>query len=134
MKEPEHVEQRQLFRWIAMHEARVPELRLAYAIPNGRKRTEAEAGKLKAEGVRRGVPDVALDVARRGHHGLRIEMKAPGKLKDTSAEQDEWHRLLRAEGYLVVVCDRWQLAWNQMMTYLDRYSLLLDPTLIPPLR
>jgi hypothetical protein len=122
-REPEHVEQRQLFYWARLHEAKVPELRWLYAVPNGRRRTPAEAGKLKAEGVRKGVPDVALDVARQGFHGLRIEMKAPGKLNDVSADQAEWIAQLVREGYDVVVCDGWQYAWNHLMAYLGRREM-----------
>lgn len=38
----------------------VPELRWLHAIPNGGYRDKVTAGKLKAEGVKRGIPDVFL--------------------------------------------------------------------------
>lgn len=122
-REPEHVEQKALFYWAALHETRVPELAMLYAIPNGRGRSKAEAGKLKAEGVKAGVLDVALDVARGGYHGLRIEMKAPDKLDNVSAEQTTWIERLRAEGYAADVFDHWEDAWNALMAYLDRPEL-----------
>lgn len=122
-REPEHVEQKQLFRWVALHEARFPALKYLYAVPNGRGRAPAEAGKLKAEGVKRGVPDVALDVARHGFHGLRIEMKAPGEIKDVSEEQRDWQAHLVREGYLVYDCDSWQDAWKAIVEYLGRPDL-----------
>ena len=122
-KEPEHVEQAQLFRWAALHERRIPELQWLYAIPNGRFRHISEAVKLKAEGVQPGVPDVALDVARQGYHGFRIEMKAPGKKKQTSEIQRCWHDFLRIQGYQVVTCDSWQEAWNALVTYLGHENL-----------
>lgn len=130
-REPEHVEQKAVFYWAALHQARVPELDMFYAIPNGRGRSKAEAGKLKAEGVKRGVPDIALDVARRGKHGLRIEMKAPGALNTVSADQEIWIARLEAEGYEVHVCDRWQNAWNVLMDYLGYPHFKVWP--VPPL-
>lgn len=71
----EDEEQIALFRWAAMMEWKYPQLRRLYHIPNGGKRTKAEAGIFKAMGVKSGVPDVHLPVARGGYHGLYIEMK-----------------------------------------------------------
>ena len=132
-REREHLEQRALFRWAAMHEARLPELGLLFAVPNGRKRTAAEAGKLKAEGVKSGVPDVWLPVPRQGYHGLVIEMKAPGKLANTSEAQDRWIERLQDQGWCVGVCDRWQHAWNLLARYLGHPDLVIAEHLIPPL-
>ncbi len=117
-REPEHAEQAALLYWVRLHEARYPELRWLYAVPNGRGRSKAEAGKLKAEGVKRGVPDLALDVARGGYHGLRIEMKAPGKLRSLSHDQRMWHNHLLLEGYAIHTSDDWRDAWVALMTYL----------------
>lgn len=126
--EPEHEEQKSLFYWASLHEARIPELRWLYAIPNGRFRHISEAVKLKAEGVRAGVPDVALDVARGGYHGLRIEMKAPGRASTTSDIQLAWHQFLRAQGYDVRVFDDWRAAWNHLMVYLGHPALKQQAT------
>ena len=60
MKASEHQEQVALFRWAEFAIARWPELALMYAIPNGGHRHKAVAAGLKAEGVKRGVPDVCL--------------------------------------------------------------------------
>src|SRR5262245_8907913 len=76
--EREHFEQVALFEWAQYNISRLPELDLLFAIPNGGKRSKAVAGKLKAEGVKAGVPDICLPVARRGYHGLFIELKAEG--------------------------------------------------------
>ena len=46
-----------------------------FHIPNGGYRNKAEAAHLKAQGVRPGVPDLCVPVARHGYHGLYIEMK-----------------------------------------------------------
>lgn len=125
-REPEHLEQRCLFDWIDKHLVRIPDLRGAFAVPNGRGRSRMEAGKLKAEGVRRGVPDVWLAVPRDGYHGLVCEFKAPGKLRDVSPEQEAWHRFLRDQGYLVIVSDNWRSAWNLIVRYLGRADLCME--------
>lgn len=94
----------------------VPALRLLHAIPNGGHRNKATAGKLKAEGVRRGVPDLCLPVPMGGFHGLYIEMKAVGG--KASSEQLEWHAALRAKGYRVEVCVGADAAWAVICEYL----------------
>jgi hypothetical protein len=47
-----------------------------YAVPNGGYRNIYVARKLKAEGVKAGVADLCLPAARRGYHGLYLEMKS----------------------------------------------------------
>lgn len=71
------------------------------AIPNGGHRHPAVAGKLKAEGVRRGFPDLILAIPITPYHGLFIEMKARGGRP--SVEQKCWISLLREQGYQAVV-------------------------------
>jgi hypothetical protein len=57
---------------------------------------------LEAEGVKAGVPDIHLPVARGGFHGLYIEMKF-GKGKLTGAQED-YILFLKQRGYAVAVC------------------------------
>ena len=106
-----------LFEWAAVMVGKYPELAWLYHVPNGGSRNGAEAGKFQAMGVKRGVPDVALDVARGGFHGLRIEMKRRrgGRLSD---EQREWIEHLNAEGYRAVVCEGWEAAAKAIEIYL----------------
>lgn len=93
-----------------------PELRLFHAIPNGGHRARRTAARLKAEGVRAGVPDYCLPVARGGFHGLYIELKTnAGRL---SPEQHQWMVALTSEGYLAVMCRGWAQAWNVVRDYL----------------
>ena len=76
-----------------------------YAIPNGGYRTKAEAAMLKAEGVRKGVPDLCVPMARGGYHSLYIEMKrADGTASDVSDEQYEWITGLMDEGMAAFAC------------------------------
>ena len=99
-KATEHQEQVSLFQWAAHMSGKYPELRLMYAIPNGGLRNAVVARKLKAEGVKAGVPDIFLPAARCGYHGLYIEMKRTkgGRL---STEQAQWIADLLNQGYAV---------------------------------
>lgn len=72
-------------------------------VPNGGSRHPAEAARLKAQGVKAGVPDLCVPVAAGGYHGLFVEMKAV-KGGRVSAKQAEWLRLLRRQGYAAWVC------------------------------
>lgn len=72
---------------------------LIFAIPNGGKRSKATAGRLKAEGVKAGVPDLFLPLARNGYHGLFLELKvSPNKRERV---QSLWHVRLMEQGYSV---------------------------------
>lgn len=112
----EHTEQAALFEWAAWNQRWDAALNMLYAVPNGGKRDKATAAKLKAEGVKAGVPDVFLPVARMGYHGFYLELKV-GKNK-TSAEQDAWLNALASEGYLVDVSYGWQEAAHKIARYL----------------
>jgi hypothetical protein len=112
----EHTEQCALFRWADIQQRRLPALSLLFAIPNGGLRSKATAGKLKAEGVKAGVPDICLPVARGEYHGLWIELKA-GRNKPTTT-QVAWHLRLSREGYRVAVCWGWASAREVIEEYL----------------
>lgn len=73
-----------------------------FAIPNGGTRNKIEAANLKRQGVKKGVPDLYIPVAKGGYHGLFIEMKY-GKGKP-SKYQNLWIELLNRNGYLATVC------------------------------
>ena len=111
MRTTEHDIQSALFTWAQFQTAQHPELSLMFAIPNGGKREKRQdkkgrwfsptAQKLKKEGVKPGIPDIFLPCARGGSYGLFIEMKAPdGRV---SPDQEAIHKLLREEGYAVIV-------------------------------
>lgn len=109
-------EQRALFQWAAIFEGKHPELTLLHHVPNGGKRDKVTAALLKAEGVKSGVPDVCLPVARGGYHGLYIEMKA-GKNK-LSVNQETWLKQLTLQGYCTAVCYGWHEAAEVITKYL----------------
>jgi len=113
----EATEQTRLIQWARMQSGRYKELALLYHIPNGGSRHRAEAARLKAQGVQAGVPDLCLPVARGGCHGLYIELKRiqGGKI---SPEQTAWMEALKAQGYMVAVCQGWEMASEIIMRYL----------------
>ena len=92
--------------------------RLLMAIPNGGYRTATTARKLHAEGVQPGVPDLFLAVARKGYHGLWIEMKN-GKTGVLSEHQKEMIARLKAEGYACDVCRTQEEFINSIKNYID---------------
>lgn len=87
-------------------ELRYPEaFKLIYHVPNGGHRHKLVAIKLKGQGVKAGVPDLVLPMARGGHFGLYIEFKAmPPFDAAVSASQDAYIQALIDQGYLAVVC------------------------------
>lgn len=113
-------EQEALFRWAVFARGKYPELDLLYHIPNGGSRNRLEAANLKRQGVKAGVPDLCLPVARGKYHGLYIEMKY-GKNK-TSENQNIWLKALAAQGYAAAVCYGWQEAQELVTKYLELRS------------
>ncbi len=117
MKTTEHDEQVTLMQWAELMKGKYPELALFHAIPNGGRRDAVTGRRLKEEGVKAGVPDLCLPVARGGYHGLYIEMKT---LKGTvQATQKWWLEQLEKQGYLTEVCRSSEEAEGVLMAYLD---------------
>lgn len=73
-----------------------------YHVPNGGYRDYLEAVKFKRMGVKAGVPDICIPIARKGHHGLYIELKRVrgSSISDT---QKWWLDELKRQGYDVFV-------------------------------
>lgn len=123
-RQAEHDQQVALFQWAAACARAIPALVNLYAIPNGGKRNVVTAARLKAEGAKAGVPDVALAWPLRSEEtphlfaspGLYIEMKA-GKNKP-STEQIAWRERLIAAGYRYVLAYSWTQAANAILDYL----------------
>jgi hypothetical protein len=82
-------------------------------VPNGGQRSAIAGAKLKAQGVKRGVPDILIfdpedlrSVNKRNGFGdrkvgLAIELKVSGK---PTPQQFQWHDDLRSRGWRVEVC------------------------------
>jgi hypothetical protein len=89
----EHEEQRELVRWFRQT---WPSVRI-FAIPNGGARSKATAGRLKAEGVASGVPDLFVPAWH-----LWVEMKRT-KGGSLSQEQKDWIKYLESVGFCCIV-------------------------------
>lgn len=113
----EEYEQICLFKWAALESGAHPELALLHAIPNGGKRIPREAARMKAGGVKAGVPDMFLPVAREGCHGLYIELKRRDGGR-VSRQQVAWMDALARQGFKVALCHGWHAACEEIMRYL----------------
>lgn len=87
-----------------------------YAIENERKTlSPQQAGRRTKMGVRAGVCDLCLPIARHGFHGLYVEMKSPkGK---TSEFQEQFIKEVLQEGYYATVCHSADEAIKILMNY-----------------
>lgn len=114
-------EQIAIFEWAQWQYGRYPELLLLYHTPNGGSRPIKEAVELKAQGVKPGVPDIFLPVARGGYHGLYIELKRL-KRSRTSDAQLAWIDALREQGFMAEVCHGAEDAISLISWYLAMKS------------
>ena len=76
-------------------------------VPNGGYRTKSEARQFQAAGVKRGYPDLLIDLPRCGYMGARIEHKR-GKTHEhrsgsLSVDQKQWLARLSSRGYWCAV-------------------------------
>jgi hypothetical protein len=114
----ENREQMALFTWLrTVRYQGQPLTHYAWHTPNGGLRNAREAARLKALGVKAGVPDVSLTIAAQGFHGLYIELKA-GKGRVTD-EQKTVCEMLIEQGYCVLVAYSWHDAAGFIVDYLD---------------
>lgn len=96
---------------------RRPALALMFAVPNGGHRALAVAAKLKAEGVKRGVPDVWGPFPRGRYCGLVIEFKRPGET--TTPEQADWLAALARVGWDAQLHTIATEAFRETCAYID---------------
>ena len=108
----EHEEQRELVRWFRQT---WPGVRI-FAIPNGGARSKATAGRLKAEGVASGVPDLFVPAWR-----LWVEMKRV-KGGSLSAEQKDWIQYLESVNYRCIVGKGAEDAQRQLQAFFDHHK------------
>lgn len=100
----EEWEQKQIFIWAKGHQIEIPELKWLNGSINGFRLTPKLILKTKAQGVRKGYPDINLPVRTNKYTGLYIELKRikGGKL---SPDQKEWKEHLNSQGYLCLTCE-----------------------------
>lgn len=96
----------------------IPALDRMFAIPNGGLRHKATAGRLKATGVKSGVPDIMLPVSVGRWLGLFVELKRKSGGR-VSPEQKDWIAALTSNGYRVYVCEGWRHAAQSIQYYLE---------------
>jgi hypothetical protein len=113
----EHDEQAHLFGLAKQMEQYVPEMGLLYAIPNEIRTSNKWATiRMKEEGLKAGVLDVCLPVARRGYHGFYIEMKWGRNY--LTENQRAWAVALVEQGYRVDVHYNGDDAFKALCNYL----------------
>lgn len=116
-KGTEHSHQVALFMQLSAWISKWPELKWAYAVPNGGERNPIVAGRLKAEGVKSGVSDVCLPIVRKGYSGFYIEMKKPGGKE--SLVQKEFGAFVSTQNYLYKCCTNWKDAADCVEWYMS---------------
>lgn len=112
----ERQQQQRVVKWAQEYETELPELKLLYHVPNERKCSPQQGRQLKLMGVKSGIPDLCLPVARAGFHGLYIEMKSEkGRV---SENQKFWIENLTVQGFQTAVCHSWLEAVQVLENYL----------------
>ena len=84
-----------------------------FAVPNGGRRGKVEAARLRRQGVQAGVPDLVLPGQDPRWRCLGIELKRRDSGR-VSPEQEQWHAVLRACGWRVLICYGLQDAVEQL--------------------
>jgi hypothetical protein len=124
----EHSHQVAAFMWVNVAREWLPELDLMFAIPNGGERNKAVASRLKAEGVKPGVPDIFLPASRHGAFGLFIELKRIKSVDKTkgvvSTVQNGWQKKLRGSGYWCANCYGWLELKQVLLWYMLEGNLI----------
>lgn len=131
----EHAHQRAFFAWLAWmkHLNVYPKADRMFAIPNGGKRDPITAARLKAEGVKPGVPDTFYPVPSPGlmdgamhvkasnvlfvkHCGLWLEFKKPQKGRERSQQSERMEWMIE-DGYAVATVYSWRAAAHAFADY-----------------
>jgi hypothetical protein len=120
---------RAVVQWANLHTGEYPELHLLFHPANGGARPYGSAGKMKAKGVRAGVPDLLLPANQMVRTpddpvlqfvrvvGLALELKSmSGRLRPS---QKWWLYRLRENGWAVDVAYSFEGATNVLESYLS---------------
>jgi hypothetical protein len=120
----EHSEQAMVIEWAKRHEMQYPELQWLFSslngifIPGPRQMVYKIINHMKAEGMKKGIADLCLPVARHDYHGLFIEMKRTtgGNIRD---EQSDFLEFVATQGYYGTVCHGYNEAVETLEWYLS---------------
>lgn len=132
-------QQMALVLWATQNRPTWPCLDMLFAVPNGGQRDIREAARLKQQGVRAGVPDMCLPVARGGFLSLWLELKRPAsttgkgvkrRIGKTSEDQDSFIAKLRAQGHAVVTAYSYDDARTAIVDYLALGETYTTPSLL----
>jgi hypothetical protein len=138
----EHEHQVNVIQWAdIMAQGKYPMLKWLYAVPNGARTAWSTANKLKAEGLKSGVPDLCLPYPKRGRVpmdasgedcldtiygdpfyfccGLYIEMKSKDTKGRVSKDQQAWLDYLGSVGYMVTIAWTAEEAIKAIEEYLN---------------
>ena len=116
-------DQANLFNWAEYQTFNYPELDLMYAIPNaggytgGFKKNKGRVIQMRKQGVKKGVPDIHLPVARGYWHSLYLELKR-GDDDKLKPDQEVWATKLREAGNYVALASGFVNACDIIVGYL----------------
>ncbi|MEL7718272.1 VRR-NUC domain-containing protein [Pantoea brenneri] len=96
-----------------------------YAVPNGGFRLKATAAAIEAEGAKRGVPDMSLEIPAGIYHGMRVEQKHGKNMP--SEYQLTWLRRLKAQGYYVLL----SFSPEETISVIEQYAVLKAGEVMP---
>ena len=122
----EHILQQRIVAWI---EATWPDVVIAVNPYSGMRMTSRQAIAAKRQGLRPGLPDLAIYEPRGGYHGLFIELKIDGSRivkKDGSpvsehvARQLDIAAKLNERGYLSLICIGETNAKEAIVEYMEK--------------
>ncbi len=96
----------------------IPPLARLFAIHNQGHGDAIRGAKAKAEGVKKGCPDIMLPYPIDNWAGLFIELKRPKEKIKIGGTQDGWRKYLNDVGYQCHECVGWEAAIHRITLYL----------------
>ena len=125
-QDKEHKIQAEFYSLLKFYMKDFPFLDLFYAVPNGGYRSKTEGAKLKREGARAGVCDMAFPYPNGTYASLYIEFKTDTGV--VSSKQKEYMELLRKAHNKAVVCRSAEEALSIVADYtVDGWGTLKIP-------
>lgn len=107
--------QQSCIKWFQMQHRALWEDGVLFHIANEGIRLGGQGGRIKREGIVKGVADLCLAIPRHGYGALYIEMKRPGCYQQP--EQKTWQKNIERHGNKYVVCK----SLDEFMVTINRY-------------